>query len=87
MYTLVDSFSNAIVWLADALGTDTLMVKPVLAILLVCGLCARACRAIRRRGDRRVGGTVSARAALTVQAHSFDRLRNAAGRGTLALAA
>jgi zinc transport system permease protein len=35
----VDSLSNAIVWLADAFGTDTLMVKPILAILLVCGLC------------------------------------------------
>ena len=35
----MDGFSNAIVWLADALGTDTLMVKPVLAVLLVCGLC------------------------------------------------
>jgi zinc transport system permease protein len=36
---LVDSLSTAIVWVADTLGTDTLMVKPVLAILLVCGLC------------------------------------------------
>ena len=35
----MDSFTTAIVWLADAFGTDTLMVKPVLAILLVCGLC------------------------------------------------
>jgi zinc transport system permease protein len=35
----VEWLSDAVLWLADALGTETFVIKPVLAILLVCTTC------------------------------------------------
>jgi zinc transport system permease protein len=35
----VEWLDNSILWLANTLGTDPLLLKPVLAILLVCSMC------------------------------------------------